>query len=306
MVPAVAETFAFGASGEACGEAFGEPPSGSVPVVGTSRAPGFETRVSEVVAGTADRFFSATGGAWPTDRGPQSSVDAADAVWCSADVDARACGHVARSRAACEAPGVLRSCVCVVSFAMMVACPSDDDAGSFDAGSIADGGTSRDASTTPDANGRDGSTPSDAAPFDAVPLDTPSSPGTSLAIGTGITAYEPIDDGAELTLVMGPQGGYHVDITFRACGIVPMDARLRVDGFDAETGREVAFEIDRILTERRVRVEEDGCWTRVGDLLVFDVLMPSEIVGREVRVEARVVAEDGTTASTTRTIRVVE
>ena len=184
---------------------------------------------------------------------------------------------------------------------MMVACPSDDDAGAFDAGSMADAGASRDASTTPDASGRDASTPSD-----ATPSDVPSTPGTSLAIGTGITAYEPIDDGAELMLVMGPQGGYHVDITFRSCGIVPMDARLRVDGFDAETGREVAFEIDRILTERRVRVEEDGCWTRVGDLLVFDVLMPSEIVGREVRVEARVVAEDGTTASTTRTIRVVE
>ena len=301
MVPAVAETFAFGASGDAWRDgAFGELPSGSVPVVGTSRAPGFETRVSEVVAGTADRFFSATGGAWPTDRGPQSSVDAADAVWCSADVDARACGHVARSRAACEAPGVLRSCVCVVSFAMVVACPSDDDAGALDSGSTVDGGTSRDASTTPDASGRD------ATPFDADPLDAPATSGTSLAIGTGITAYESIDDGAALTLVMGPQGGYHVDITFRACGIVPMDARLRVDGFDAETGREVAFEIDRILTERRVRVEEDGCWTRVGDLLVFDVLMPSEIVGREVRVEARVVAEDGTTASTTRTIRVVE
>lgn len=183
---------------------------------------------------------------------------------------------------------------------MVVACPSDDDAGAFDAGSTVDGGTSRDASTTPDASGRD------ATRFDADPLDAPATSGTSLAIGTGITAYESIDDGAALTLVMGPQGGYHVDITFRACGIVPMDARLRVDGFDAETGREVAFEIDRILTERRVRLEEDGCWTRVGDLLVFDVLLPSEIVGREVRVEARVVAEDGTTASTTRTIRVVE
>ena len=183
---------------------------------------------------------------------------------------------------------------------MIVACPSDDDAGSFDAGA-SDGGASRDASTSHDAGERDASASSDATTFDA-----PSTPGASLAIGAGLTAYEPIDDGAELALVMGPQGGYHVDITFRSCGIVPMDARLRVDGFDAETGREVAFEIDRILTERRVRIEEDGCWTRVGDLLVFDVSMPSEIVGREVRVEARVVAEDGTTASTTRTIRVVE
>jgi hypothetical protein len=194
----------------------------------------------------------------------------------------------------------------VVSFAMVVACPSDDDAGSFDAGSsdsASDGDASRDASTSRDG----GDTPRDATPSDAPSAaDAPSTPGTSLAIGGGITAYEPIDDGAELTLVMGPQGGYHVDITFRACGIVPMDARLRVDGFDAETGREVAFEIDRILTERRVRIEDDGCWTRVGDLLVFDVLMPSEIVGREVRVDARVVAEDGTTASTTRSIRVVE
>lgn len=184
--------------------------------------------------------------------------------------------------------------------AAVVACPSDDDAGSFDAGATSDGGASRDAGER-DAGERDASTASDAAT-----LDAPSTPGASLAIGAGLTAYEPIEDGAELALVMGPQGGYHVDVTFRACGIVPMDARLRVDGFDAETGREVAFEIDRILTERRVRIEDDGCWTRVGDLLVFDVLMPSEIVGREVRVEARVVAEDGTTASTTRSIRVVE
>jgi hypothetical protein len=194
----------------------------------------------------------------------------------------------------------------VVSFAMVVACPSDDDAGSFDAGSLdagatSDGGASRDGSTSRDGGERDAGTP-----IDATSSDAPSTPGTSLAIGAGITAFEPIDEGAELTLVMGPQGGYHVDVTFRACGIVPMDARLRVDGFDAETGREVAFEIDRILTERRVRIEDDGCWTRVGDLLVFDVLMPSEIVGRTVRVEARVTAEDGTTASTTRTIRVVE
>lgn len=295
-MPAVAETFAFGASrGEG---AFGEPPSGSVPVVGTSRAPGFETRVSELVAGTADRFFSSTGGAWPTDRGPQSSVD--DAARGSSVAVVRS-AHVARSGGACEAPPVLRSCVCVVWLAALAACPSDDDAGSFDAGSTSDGGAARDASTSRDAGERDTSTSSDAPISDA-----PSSDGTSLAIGTGITAYEPIEDGAELTLVMGPQGGYHVDVTFRACGIVPMDARLRVDGFDAETGREVAFEIDRILTERRVRLGDDGCWTRVGDLLVFDVLTPVEIVGREVRVEARVVAEDGTTASTTRVIRVVE
>lgn len=200
---------------------------------------------------------------------------------------------------------MLRPRVCVLILATFAACPSDDDAIVPDAGETPDGGASPDGATPFDGGEADASA-IDARVIDGGERDAPSTPGSSLTIGTGITAYEAIEDGAELTLVMGPQGGYHVDIAFRACGIVPMDARLRVDGFDAEVGGEVAFEIDRILTERRVRLEDDGCWTRVGDLLVFDVLMPTEIVGREVRIEARVVAEDGTTASTTRIVRVVE
>lgn len=177
----------------------------------------------------------------------------------------------------------------------VVACPGDDDA-------VPDAGNVRvDASTPRDGGSTDAATSADASTEDAPPTA-----GTSLAIGTGITAYEAIDDGAELTLVMGPQGGYHVDVAFRACGVAAMDARLRVDGFDASTGAEVALEIDRILTDRRVRVEEDGCWVRVGDLLVFDILQPSEILGREVRIEARVTSVDGVVATATKRVRVIE
>ncbi len=165
------------------------------------------------------------------------------------------------------------------------ACGDDDGpVGSLDAGARRDATTSADAATN----------------------DAPDTTGTSMMIGAGVTTYEPIEDGAALTLVMGPQGGYHVELTFRACGLEAEDARLRVAGFDALNRAEVAFEIDRVLTSRRVRLDESGCWIRVGDLLVFDVTVPAEIVGRDVRVEAQVVAADGTSASATKRIRVVE
>ncbi|MCB9625376.1 MAG: hypothetical protein H6723_18830 [Sandaracinus sp.] len=189
---------------------------------------------------------------------------------------------------------MLRSCLVsstlLACIAFVTACPSDDDATPApDAGRRDAGG--RDAATV----GRDATGGGDAM------LGT-----DPLAIGTGITDYEPIDDGAELSIVMGAQGGYHVDLTFRACGIAAMDARLRVFGFDPVTEEEVAFEVDRILTDRRVRLEEDGCWVRVGDLLVFDVTGPDEIVGRDVRIDARLIGVDGTEATASKVVRVVE
>ncbi|MBX3246768.1 MAG: hypothetical protein KF901_06285 [Myxococcales bacterium] len=152
-----------------------------------------------------------------------------------------------------------------------------------------------DAASSPDATIPDAgiSPPPDAVPVDVLRPEDTGPPPPSLAIGTGVTEHVPLEDGAELPLVMGPQGGYHIDVTFRACAIEAMDARLQVWGHDAETGGQVSEELERILTIRRVLYDDDGgCWTRVGDFLVFDTFDPSTIVGRRVRVRA-VVREPG-------------
>lgn len=43
------------------------------------------------------------------------------------------------------------------------------------------------------------------------PGDTP-----TLTLGTGIDAFEPMSDPAELPLIYGPQGGVHLDLALRA------------------------------------------------------------------------------------------
>ena len=45
-----------------------------------------------------------------------------------------------------------------------------------------------------------------------------------VSLGTGVEAYVPVEDGDPITIVFGPQGGYHLDGSMRAQGIVAGDA----------------------------------------------------------------------------------
>lgn len=45
----------------------------------------------------------------------------------------------------------------------------------------------------------------------------------SLLVGTGFSAFEPTEPGATLSLIHGPQGGYHLDIGLAATGLPSTD-----------------------------------------------------------------------------------
>ncbi len=47
--------------------------------------------------------------------------------------------------------------------------------------------------------------------------------GAGVELGTGTTAFTPLGDGDEVYIVQGPQGGYHLDGSVRATGIVHGD-----------------------------------------------------------------------------------
>lgn len=112
-------------------------------------------------------------------------------------------------------------------------------------------------------------------------IDAPST--ASLELGTGLEAFEPIpDEGAELELVHGPQGGWHVHLSLRARGFVP-------------TG--LIYEITRLsdgalvcMLALGVRegtfVERDGALERVGDFAIFSITTADEIAGQDVLVRA--------------------
>ncbi len=119
--------------------------------------------------------------------------------------------------------------------------------------------------------------------------------GPFIVVGTGLSEFITVENGDELEMVMGPQGGWHIDVSVQIRGLVPEDLELEINGFDEETGEQVAIRVERILSPRRVLEDGEG-HVRLGDLLVFMILSEDEIVGRSVRVEARCTQPDGLSA----------
>ncbi len=114
-------------------------------------------------------------------------------------------------------------------------------------------------------------------------LDAPSGP--SLELGTGLEAFVPIpDEGAELELVHGPQGGWHVHLSLRARGIAPT-------GLIYEITRLSDGELVCMLplgVREGTFVERDGALERVGDFAIFSISSAEEIAGEDVLVRASV------------------
>ncbi len=53
----------------------------------------------------------------------------------------------------------------------------------------------------------------------------PTPDGPAVDLGTGELDFEPLDDGDELAIVLGSQGGYHLYGSFRSHGVVAGDSR---------------------------------------------------------------------------------
>jgi hypothetical protein len=96
------------------------------------------------------------------------------------------------------------------------------------------------------------------------------------------------DEGAELELSRGTQGGFHVDLALRIQGIDPDGMTLSWSLRDRVTG--AALGPDGSFSLRRRRLEEkNGTWIRVGDRAVLDIGDPNQVVGSSVRLTAMLV-----------------
>jgi hypothetical protein len=124
-------------------------------------------------------------------------------------------------------------------------------------------------------------------------------------IGTGVTSFIAIDDGADVELVNGPQGGWHVDVTLRLFQVDPQELTMRIEGYDVTSGDSIGIPIERVLTERRVQPEDDH-WLRVGDQLIFAIEGPEEVVDTDVRIEARITTPEGASASAEKVVHVID
>jgi hypothetical protein len=109
--------------------------------------------------------------------------------------------------------------------------------------------------------------------------------GASLTLGTGtdstLATFRPLDDGANVYLVPGPQGGQHVWIGLRARGVDPAQPRVELRAFRASD--------DHLIGGLRVRFRmietgEAGVWGLPGQTLIFDDDQYCSVLPGDVRI----------------------
>jgi hypothetical protein len=144
---------------------------------------------------------------------------------------------------------------------------------------------------------------------DAGPPDDAGAPGDAaaarLVLGTGTDVFTPIPEtGAELGLVYGPQGGWHLDAAVQLYGLEPDGLLLGYEIHDATTGENLGMPLTFRLQRRFVEQEGDH-WVRVGDRAIFDIMSDAEVLGRVVELRATATRPEGTMAADARVLTVV-
>jgi hypothetical protein len=134
----------------------------------------------------------------------------------------------------------------------------------------------------------------------------PDAGGPRVELGTGTSAFVPIpESGAELELVAGSQGGFHVDLTARLW-------ELEIDGLlvsyeavpvGGTTPISVPTEVE--LNTSRV-VPEGDHFLRAGDFLQLEVSGPADVVGMELEIRVRAACVGGGVAEDTTRARIVD
>ena len=123
-------------------------------------------------------------------------------------------------------------------------------------------------------------------------------------LGTGQANFEEIPlSGAELEVVAGPQGGWHVFVSCRLYDLTIDDMLLsyRIE----RDGQVISMPTQYRLSERRL-VHDGARWLRVGDLAIFDIGGPDEVVGDVVDVIVVAEPPDGPAVSDMRTGTLVD
>lgn len=140
-------------------------------------------------------------------------------------------------------------------------------------------------------------------PFDAgAPMEP------TVEIGTGELEFEPIEDGQELELILGPQGGYHFLASMQVTGVEPgtrtdlNDPRNPTTEFRAWVG-DTRVDLRASSYTQGLDLQPDGeGYEMIGRLLILDITSNSELAGMATRVEVLVTDADGIMLQDDRTV----
>ncbi|MCA9610059.1 MAG: hypothetical protein KC619_30895 [Myxococcales bacterium] len=129
----------------------------------------------------------------------------------------------------------------------------------------------------------------------------------TVELGTGTSAFEPIPEtGAELELVMGPQGGFHVFVTARIEDLDVEDMLIRYAAHDAATGELVGHEATYVTDSTRLARDGTG-WVRAGDFVILHDSSPDTVRGRVLEISVHVEEASGAlSADDSRVVTIVD
>lgn len=125
-----------------------------------------------------------------------------------------------------------------------------------------------------------------------------------IEVGGGLLAFEPFGD--ETEMVMGLQGGWHIDVSTRFYDVDAVDLQLSIVGVTPETNEQVTRTVDRLLLERHTEVGAGGVRTRAGDRLILDIESPADITGRPLLIRVTGTSADGVVARGEASVVVVD
>jgi hypothetical protein len=118
-----------------------------------------------------------------------------------------------------------------------------------------------------------------------------------IEVGTGEWRFEPLEDGQDVPLVFGSQGGYHVWVSYRTGGLDPVDVRI-------EIATEILSHPDTrtasILTRTLPQADEPGVYGQIG----WPAVVPQAgcADGEPVEVEVRLEDRHGMAVRDARTV----
>lgn len=126
-----------------------------------------------------------------------------------------------------------------------------------------------------------------------------------LVAGTGEASFVTLADGADLELVHGPQGGYHLMAT--ALFGLDVSPDMHVLRYDAiPVGADTPLGTTQIALNERRLVRACGGWFRGGDIVVLSITTPGDVVGMDVDLVVSVLDGVGEVVRDTRRVHVVD
>lgn len=137
-----------------------------------------------------------------------------------------------------------------------------------------------------------------------------------LELGTGNDEYVEVSDGDEMIVILGPQGGYHLDGSLRVQGIEAGDDRDLSDPDNPLTTFQVRRAdgtivsglkgADRVEFRQGIApADEPGVYEMVGRRILLDIQDDSELVGQMLEVSVTVEDVDGVTLTDEHTVLAV-